>query len=187
MTSRRYKGAYALTLEQIMDLLAEQSLVQECAGCLVWQGATSVPRGSGRAVSPKWRSTSLRRLLWEKRTGKPVPRNRRVTTACETALCIEHLALSDRRASAMRGYDNAGARAMRVQLNRRIARSAANRWVKLDEQKAAYIRNSEAPAKALAAEMGVSKHLVWRIRQGLAWKTSHPGGGLFSGLMRGAA
>ena len=187
MTSRRHTGAHALTLEKIMELLAEQALVHECAGCLVWQGATSVPRGSGRAGSPKWRNTSLRRLLWEKRTGKPVPRDRQVTTACETALCVEHLALSDKRASALRGYDNAGARARRVQLNRRIARSAANRWLKLDEQKAAYIRASDAPNKALAAEMGVSAHLIWKIRQGMAWKTSHPGGSLWAGLMRGAA
>lgn len=182
MSTARHRAAYAMTLDDIMATLRAQALVQECGDCLLWLGAVSTPQGSGRTGSPKWRSTSLRRLLWEKRTGKALPRGRLVTVACEAPLCVQHLRLSDKSAAALRGYDNAGVRARRAVVNRRTARAAP--WCKLSEEKAAYIRASQAPGKALAAELGVDYTLVQKVRAGKAWPTTtHQPGGMFSGLL----
>jgi hypothetical protein len=184
MSAKRYSAAYGLTLDQIMAQLHQQALVVECGGCLVWQGSVSTTAGSGKVGSPKWRGTSLRRLLWEKRTRKTLARGRLVTVACETPLCVEHLRTTDKAGTALRGYASADVRAKRTLINRRTARSMP--WCKLSEEKAAYIRASDASGKALAAELGVHPTLVFKVRQGVAWPVIQPGG-LFSGLlMRGA-
>jgi hypothetical protein len=178
MTTPRKKPVARMTLAQIMAVVMQHA--HECGDCLVWDGAVSATRNSGLVGSPKFRGRSLRRLLLEKQTGKPLPPGKLATATCETPLCIAHLGTTDKSGAAVKGYDNAGVRLRKAVANKRTAHALP--WVKLSHDKADYIRASDASCRQLAAELGVDKTLIGKVRQGKAWapsKAANP----FAGLM----
>lgn len=186
LTSAKAIGAYAMTLDEIMAEVLKSA--HECGDCLVWTGHANFPRSGGKVGTPKFRNVSLRRLLYTKRTGHKVPAHRLITNTCETPACIEHLGPCTKADAATKGYANAGVRMRKTASNRRTAR--AQPWVKLSEEKAEYIRTSDKSCRAMAAELGVDKTLVSKVRLGKVWAPiaqSNPFAGLFSGLMREAA
>ncbi len=181
MSRKRSANVKTMTLDEIMKEVMTRA--HECGDCLVWTGATSTGKPGG---TPKFRNISLRRLLWTKRARRPVPTGKMVTSTCETADCIAHLGLTDKSGAAKKGYADIDVRLRKSAANRRTAQSAP--WVKLSPEKAAYIRASDKPGTVLAAELGVDKTLISKVRLGHAWvAVNDPLGGVFSGLIRRAA
>lgn len=169
----------SITLPELMAIIKQNS--RECGDCLIWMGSTS--GGDGKVGVPKYRNRSLRRLLFAKRTNRPVPSNKLVTATCDTPNCLAHLRLTNKHGAAVKGHDNAGTRARLSASNRRVSRSRPG--VKLSEEKAEYIRTSDKSCRAMAAELGVDKTLISKVRRGQSWAPTGPFAGMFSQLVRG--
>jgi len=146
----------------------------ECGDCLLWQGATNA-KGY-----PKFSKRSARRVVWEEAKDVKLKPSKLVTVTCGQSLClnIEHLALTTKSEAAKRGNAPTSVRLRKAEGSARTNRA---KFGKLDMEKARYIRDSDKTGVELAAELGISKDLVSKVRNHRGWREyrANP----FTGLM----
>lgn len=158
--------------EQILKLKAKTT---ELADCWLWTKATD---SSGYPITSSNGCKLVRRLMFELNGGTLAARVPIVTT-CEERLCInpEHLMPSSIKKVAKKAAKN-GAWTGLVRGAKISAKKRETSKINMDIARA--IRFSAEPSRTVAAQYGIHKTLVQRIRNGTAWKDhTNP----FAGLM----
>lgn len=158
-----------------LESLKEKTI--EVGECWEWQGAfgNKVPH-----VYHAGNLISVRRLFTQL-LDKKTPEHGFLIPSCNNRICVnpDHT----RWYSKAQFYKRAGnrsakspTRAVKIQIYKRAHHA------KLDETKAAHIRNSDMPSREMAQLYGICKSLVCKIRAGRAWVnlSNNP----FAGLMR---
>lgn len=153
------------TVESLLDRTID------CAGCRIWQGGTN----GGCTPTPKVRvtrdhsreSVSARRLMYELAFG-PVKPGLRVTTTCESSLCIapSHLKAAPRSEVSAKTHKNPANKARQIR-----ALAAAHRprgKLTMESARAIRARHGETH-RAVAMEFGVSISLIAKVRANRAW------------------
>ena len=142
---------------------------EEYGDCHLWTGATT-ERGYPIHKLAGHPCQLVRRTVFRLCGGVLVPRQP-VDVRCGEVRCLnpEHMFQSSTKAvakkAAKRGAWSGLARAAKISASRR---KGAN--IKLDEARAALIRNSEESGPVLAARHGINKSLANNIKRGAAWK-----------------
>lgn len=135
--------------------------VKEIDGCLIWVGACS---GGNKVPNAQigGKSYVMRRVVWQLTHEKAVPKNRRVSMSCGNPKCVhpDH---------ARAVLINSGMRGVKKTYKHRAKIAQAK------QKKSAWsadiiqsIRNSDAPAKELAAQHGMHLSYIYYIRNGQA-------------------
>lgn len=161
-----------VTLKMVHDRCVEEG------ECWIWKNAL------GQTGYPIIRARPhpcmlVRRVVAVLSGRAPAPRQPVVTTCGEKLCCNpEHLFPSTARrvgmAAARRGAFNGAGRIAKITHTKRSGPQA-----KLSMEIARSIRSSDKSSPVLAAEHGVHRSLILRIRQGTAWRdTAHPFFGL---------
>ena len=161
-----------LTLAIIKDRCAEEG------ECWIWQQGTTA--GGYPQIGSKGADTKSVRRLVVALDGRPAKPRQPVAVRCDVKLCCnpERLFPSTARrvgmAAARRGAFNGAGRIAKITHTKRSGPQA-----KLSMEIARSIRSSDKSSPVLAAEHGVHRSLILRIRQGTAWRdTAHPFFGL---------
>lgn len=192
MTSRNFTPAFRarVTAEPTRELL----LAEVRGRCRIdgeahwlWSGATS--DGYPRIWAPDYtlhdgamRTQTGRRAVWHLKTGRAIPSGWRVFGNCGERLCLnpEHAASE---AVAKRGAKVAKSGKLKGVIARIVANRATNqRRSKLTPEMVETIRTSTATGEALAAQLGVSRQLISKVRRGKPICFDAVGG-IFTGLL----
>lgn len=155
----------------------------EDGDCLLWKYAatgSNQPRYSIKGPMGKTTSVQLRRVVWERETGKPIPKGKVVTVNCGCSLCLnfDHMELITKAEVIRLVWQRPDSKARKSLAATKSMRCRG----KLDMEKARYIRSSDKTLRELADELGVSTSLVGAVRQGLRWRetAANPFAGLFA-------
>lgn len=140
----------------------------ECGDCWLWQGATSTSEASRRpAMNHQGKVNSVRRVLAVD-MGLQLLNGRRASNSCANSLCVspDHLtemtpAAVQRRTAELTGHQRRPTR------NARMRDAHAS---KLTMELAREIRASPLTQQQAADHYGVSKVVIWRIRNHLSWR-----------------
>ena len=141
------------------DLLAR---VVPDGDCLVWQGYCDLGR------FPQWRvsgrNQAARRVVWELVHG-PIRKGHQVGVrrGCAANCCHPDHLVARSKSRARRGMQMPAAHRSNITRTRQ-----ANSDLTWDDVRA--IRASELPCPTLAAQYGISRNHVWRIRKHLTWR-----------------
>jgi len=137
------------------------------AGCMIWTGA-STDSGYPRVVVDG-KATTVRRMLAEKKLGRPLEKNEFAASACNCAACVadEHIrvvTIAKRReeTGAAGGYSSP-AKAAKISATKR-------KTAKLTKERAEEARNDPRPSAVVGAELGVCGAMIRQIRRWEAWK-----------------
>lgn len=164
------KPARIMTETLIAETLAMMSIIErteEYADCMLWTGAT------GKSGHPIYKPvggccTLVRRDLFRMVTGYIIPRAP-IETRCGEKRCLNPAHLFQSTVSAVaqkaakRGAWSGLARCAKIAAGRRGK-------MKLTEEIAAEIRNSDESGLVLSLRHGVHKSMVYRIKNGKSWK-----------------
>lgn len=178
---RRYRfwAGLRLTLGDEVSLTSEQEaalgylrlrcgVCKSCGAPWLWCGSTN------DAGHPKMRSRRtgkhrpVRREVWEVISGRELRPDQLVTTRCGNSLCLNPALLEVTTKSEVSRRSNARAD---VALRRRVSLAATmrERHAKLNRSKVARIRRDPRMGRVIAAELGVSKGLISKVRRYEAW------------------
>ena len=137
------------------------------AGCMIWTGSMT-SSGYPRVVA-KGRATTVRRMLAEKKLGRPLRENEFAASTCNCATCVadEHIrvvTIAKRReeTGAAGGYSNPAKAAKISAFKRKTA--------KLTKENAENARSDPRPSAVVGAELGVCGALIRQLRRGEVWK-----------------
>jgi hypothetical protein len=140
-----------------------QYLPEPTSGCWLWCGAVA-DTGYGKMAAFGQVKASAHRVSWRLHNGD-IPRGSFVCHRCDVRLCVNpaHLFLGS-------PADNMAD--MHAKGRHRTApnRGAANHNAKLTEEQVREIRANGRDALEVARELGVSRALVYHIRNGRAWR-----------------
>lgn len=146
-----------------------ERMLSNCApvgDCMVWKGATMGLSGIpavNLTIEGKKVQRSARRVMWQLKTRKPVPRGVLVAVSCEHPGCLEHLCLTNRSEVTRKAVSRPEVRAkLAVARRKQLARDG----VKVSLEKARQIRSDPRPHTTVAREEGVSITYVKLIRRG---------------------
>ena len=139
-------GAY------LMDKIRARCV--EEGDCLIWPGAF-ITRGP--VATYKQKQYALRRVVWEERNGKPIPKGRMPSPNCGNPRCLEHVVAKTWSQLNSRPVSSA-----------QKAKTAAAKRVgsKLSDEGVAAIRLWSGPVAEVAAMQGISKAYAYMIRRG---------------------
>lgn len=149
-----------MTPEQI------RSRIAKVGECHEWTGRAIDARGYPRVwyMGKLWR---LNRLIWMLEHGD-IPEGMFVCHKCDNPCCVNpnHLFLGTHTDN-MRDASMKGRLAVK---HRSCNARSANGSAKLSEDDVREIRTSSKRAVVIAAEFGVSKSAIYKIRSGLRWR-----------------
>lgn len=130
--------------------------------CILWEKAKSKAGYGQRGVNGK--VYYVHRLEYEKHHG-PIPEGMVIRHTCDNPACynIEHLLLGTQKENMADMYE-------RGRENRNAAKGTKQHLAKLDDDKVRYILASTKTGLALARELGVTKHTIYRVRSGKTWR-----------------
>lgn len=130
------------------------------SGCLKWQGVTS--RGYGK-ISYRGRLHRAHRLFYELMVG-PIPAGLELMHVCDNPRCINpnHL----RAATHSENISDAYAKGRKS-----VAQGPNHPRFRLSAEQVDEAMLSHEPASALAERMGVSASVIYRLRNGVTWKS----------------
>ena len=165
-------GIRGLTPERLQRLVDERT--EEVGDCLIWTGSL---QGGCPALNFGGTPRMVRRLIYEARTGQPVPKGKVMRCTCTEKLCVAHFEPSSYRRIAK----DAGARGLMSDPLRTAKISAARQassHLTWDVIRA--FRASEESGASFARRVGISHAQACRIRNGKAWKEALPSSSVFS-------
>lgn len=141
----------------------QRYVVDQATGCWVWQAGLS-STGYGNVVVGQGRSTSAHRASYEYHVG-PIPAGMFVCHHCDNRACINpaHLFLG----TPLDNTADMDAKGRRVVV---ALRGSDHGAAKLTEQSVVAIRSDQRSAAVVAADYGVSKGCIKRIRRGETWR-----------------
>lgn len=143
------------------DVARFNARVQRADGdaCWIWLGPTFDERGYG-AFTLRRRAVRAHRFIWHATTGQEIPDGMVVRHSCDNPRCVRpsHLLLGT-------GQDNVDDR----QARGRTARGERAAKAKLTAAQVVAIRADQRGHARVAADYGVARSLVQRIRQRKHW------------------
>lgn len=121
-------------------------------GCWNWQAACFETRMGYGAFGIVGKTATAHRVAYYLARG-PIPEGAHVLHRCDNPKCVNpsHLFLGD------------------YAINNADMRDKGRSARKLDAEKVREIRASELSSRVLAAQYGVSQHMIMRVLHGLAW------------------
>lgn len=137
--------------------------------CWLWQGYTTAGRVPYGYLHGK--RTAVRRIVLLLRDGRALGPQQVASTTCGDPLCVrpDHIRVTTRSKQLARawrdGTINNTLRVLRITATQRKGAKA-----KLSQETARAIRASSVPGTQLAPQLGVSVHLVNRVRAGKSWR-----------------
>lgn len=169
--------------DPVLESIRGRCVMDEETGCWHWSGAMSNGRGNA-AIPVMWhggRVSSVLRVAYE-HSGRRLQRGGIVWRTCGCMDCTnpDHLLYGTRAVWGSWRAKNGSAAMTPDQRAAHTARARAKSTVILSEERASYIRTSEATGRAVAAELGVSASTVSRVRRGEAWAEGTQGASVFS-------
>lgn len=152
----------------IWSLKTVRDRCEEVGECWIWQQHQG--KGYPKATIGGKTGLLVRRWVWEHVNGDFPPGKWHVISTCQDRLCCNpaHLKLTKPRNTCKR-YWASGHRNMLSHARAARASIIAAGRTKLDFDKARAIREDKRPAAEVAVEYGVSKDMIYRIRQRKAW------------------
>lgn len=159
-----------------------QARCTDCEECDTrWSWAATLARGVVPVMKDKQKTVLPRRMLWEKKHGKPVPDGMCVVTTCVNPKCCNPELLE----AVTKAYiiQRTAATGVFNTLTFRAKVAAGKRKTsKLPDEAVADIRTSDEPPEAMAEKHGISKAYVHMLRKNRFRKefTNNP----FQGLMQ---
>lgn len=182
----------AMTGAALIERIKGRCRVCDETGCWVWSGGV-FQNGNGDRYPKIWspmlgKSMPGRRAVWLA-MGNTIPPGHLVHSTCFNPLCVnpDHIACATKKEA---GAIISKSGHMRGRVKRQLAtRRIGRQRSKLTAEMIAQIMADERSCAKVAADFGISKQLVHRVRRGdtLAWLPLPTMGGLFSGLVGRAA
>jgi hypothetical protein len=152
-------------------------------GCWLWTGSGADHQGRGR-VWIGGRLVLMHRAVWQHLHG-PIPADMYLCHHCDTPACVrpDHLyvgtpkdnvrdMLNRKRHGAHRNPQKYADVGRSLGSSNNWMRNESNPKAKLTEAQVASIRNDRRKTKILAAEYGVDRTTIQKIRRGAAWSLS---------------
>jgi hypothetical protein len=154
-----------LTLENLPMFCTEEG------DCLLWNlslNSTGKPQARLEGKS----GSLVQRYVYQTLMGKQLQPGRRITTRCQNPICVAPGCLFASTFSAIlkRSYAT-GKRSTSDEYAARLGRHISAGKTKLTAEIAQQIRESEETGIALARKHGVNPDTIYRIRQGLSWRS----------------
>lgn len=156
-----------LALAQLLDDVYARCIPD--GGCFNWTGAVQ-SAGKSPAIRAGHRGTSLRRLMLETASRKPIDPKSMATYTCGNRLCVklEHLALVSRQTLQLRNDSEFNA-LQRLVKSHKIKAKVRLR-AKLTMEIAQAIKADDRPQREIAKIYNISQATVNSIKCGRTWK-----------------
>jgi hypothetical protein len=156
-----------------LDTLHRYARTFEGSPCMLWtQGTTNTGYPQAR-IGPK--SQLVQRHVFTALMGRVIPRGSRIRPSCGERLCISPACLKVVRCSQIiRETWRDGKRSRPTNYTAAQAHAVRQGWARLTADQVAAIRARPGDSvKHLAAEFGVSKNTVYRVRRGESWRDTY--------------
>lgn len=145
-----------------MNRLLRYSHDDSQTGCRIWDGQINKPGGYGRIGyrGRQWRAHRLSyTLLWAK-----IPEGMDLLHSCDNPLCInpQHLRPGTHAENIKEAYQKG---------RKSVSQGPNHPRFCLSEKQALEVIESTDPVAAIAARFGVSKSMIYRLKNGNTWKS----------------